>query len=236
MTKRLFLIPALLLLLLAGCKKFAGLDLQEDTQHHPYLLDPQVNMNAWQYLRHRGGTETASGGDSTLFFMYKAVLYSGIDTNEYTKPGRTFIFLHNLAVLNHTTTAPIVPTTTCYWGYYTVKDQVGDTLRPANWWSDYTPAQVKSWLQYLIVQGTYNYDNLTPVEVTVNTLQPPGTDTLNPRSIMTLERVKGGDGNGKIRINGFVDSFNPVDVRTGGILSTNGPIHVVDEFVIYKLN
>jgi hypothetical protein len=232
MTKRLFLIPALLLILLAGCKKFAGLDRQEDTEHHPYLLDPHVKMNAWQYLKYRSGTETASGGDSVLYRMYQAVLYSGIDTNEYTKTDRTFIFLHNLAVLNYTTTAPFVPATTCYWGYYPVMDPVGDTLRPATSWNDYTPAQVKSWLQYLIVQGTYSYDNLTPTEVTVNTLLPLGTDTLNPKSIMILERVKTSDG--KIRINDFVNSFDYVEVRTGGILTTNGPVHVVDERVLYK--
>ena len=231
MTKRLFLIPALLLLL-AGCKKFAGLDRQEDTEHHPYLLDPHVKMNAWEYLRHRGGAETASGGDSVFYRMYQAVLYSGIDTNEYTKTGRTFIFLHNLAVIGYTATVPILPSPNCYWGYYPVTDLVGDTLRPATSWSDYSPAQVKSWLQYLIVQGTYSYDNLTPTEVTVNTLLPPGTDTLNPKSIMILERVKTSDG--KIRINDFVNSSDYVEVRTGGILTTNGPVQVVDERVLYK--
>jgi len=233
MLKR-FIVFSMLLLVFAGCKKFAGLSLQEDTQHHPYLLDPNVKMNAWQYLRHRSGLETATGGDSVFFFMYQAVLYSGIDTNEYTKPNRTFIFLHNLAVLNYTATVPPVVSTTTYWGYYPVMDAVGDTLRPAVSWRDYTPAQVKSWLQYLIVQGTYNYDNLTPVEVTANTLQPPGTDTLNPQSIMTLERMKGGDANGKIRLNGFANSANYVDVRTGGIISTNGPIQVVDACPAYK--
>jgi len=233
MLQRLIIFSALLLVF-TGCKKLAGLGLQEDTQHHPYLLDPHVNMNAWQYLRHRSGLETATGGDSVFYLMYQAVLYSGIDTNEYTKPDRTFIFLHNLAVLGYTATVPIITSPSCYWGYYKVTDLVGDTLRPATSWSDYTPAQVKSWLQYLIVQGTYNYDNLTPVEVTVNTLLPPGTDTLNPQSIMTLERMKGGDANGKIRINGFVNSVNDVDVRSGGILSTNGPIQVVDAYVSYE--
>ncbi|MBN9383930.1 MAG: hypothetical protein J0H74_24465 [Chitinophagaceae bacterium] len=224
-----------LLVVFAGCKKFAGLSLQEDTQHHPYLLDPNVRMNAWQYLRHRSGLETATGGDSVFYQMYQAVLYSGIDTNEYTRKDRTFVFLHNNAVLSYTSVTPtFVINPVCYWAYYQVKDPLGDTLRPAVSWSEYTPAQVKSWLQYLILQGTYNYDNLTPVEVTVNTLQAPGTDTLNPQSIMILERIKGGDGNGKIRINGFVNSANYVDVRTGGILSTNGPIQVVDACVAYK--
>jgi len=216
-----------LLFALAGCKKLAGLPLQEDTEHHPYLLDPHVKMNAWQYLRSRAGADAASI-DTVLKRMYEAVIYSGIDTNEYTKPDRTFIFLHNNAVISFTSTAPIVPTNTCYWGYYLVSNP----LRAATSWSDYTPAQVKSWLQYLIVQGSYTYENLTPVEITANTLQPPGSDTLNPKSIITLERVNTSDG--KIRINGFVGSSNYVDVRTGGILSTNGPIHVVDACISYR--
>jgi hypothetical protein len=229
MLKKICIIPALLLVF-AGCKKFAGLNLQEDTSHTPYLLDAHIHMNAWQYLKYRSGLETASGGDSVFYSMYQAVLYSGIDTNEYTKSGRTFIFLHNLAVQSFSTTVPPVINTTCYWGYF----QVSNPLRPAVSWTDYTPAQVKSWLQYLIVQGNYTYENLTPVEVTVNTIQPPGTDTLNPQSIMTLERLKSTDASGKIRINGFVGSTNYVDVRTGGILSDNGPIHVVDQCVYYK--
>ena len=229
MTKRLFIIQVLSILVFAGCKKFAGLNLQQDTTHQPYTLDPHINMNAWQYLKHRSGLDLAGGGDSVFKYMYQAVLYSGIDTNEYTKTDRTFIFLHNNAVISFTTTAPIVATNTCYWGYYKV---MTDSLRPATSWTAYTPQQVKSWLQYLIVQGTYSYDNLTPNEVTVNTLLPPGVDTLNPQGVMTLERLKTQDA--KIRINGFVNSFSYVDVRTGGILSTNGPIHVVDACIIYK--
>jgi hypothetical protein len=228
MQKRLLMIPVLLLILTAGCRKLAGLGLQEDASHTPYTLDPHIKMNAWQYLKSRSGTDPGNANDSVFKFMYQAVLYSGIDTNEYTKTDRTFIFLHNNAVLNYNATIPPTVTNTCYWGYY----QVSAPLRPATSWSDYSPAQVKSWLQYLIVQGVYSYDNLTTLEITVNTLLPAATDTLNPQSIMTLERIK--DGSAKIRINGFVGSSSSTDVRTGGILSTNGPIHVVDLYVIYK--
>jgi len=232
MLKHIFIVSTFLIvlagcLLTTSCKKFAGLPLQEDTEHHPYLLDPHVSMNAWQYLKFRSGADPSSI-DTVLKRMYDAVIYSGIDTNEYTKPGRTFIFLHNNAIISFTSTAPIIPTNTCYWGYYLVSTP----QRPATTWTDYSPAQVKSWLQYLIVQGSYTYENLTPVEVTANTLQPPGSDTLNPKSVMTLERVNTSDG--KIRLNGFVGSTNYVDVRTGGILSTNGPIHVVDACVYYR--
>jgi len=226
----LFIIPVLLLSI-AGCKKLAGLSKQEDAGFEPHVLDAHINQNAWQYLKYRSGVDLTNPNylkDTIFRSMYNAIIYSGIDTNEYKKTDRTFIFLHSAAVLTLTTTAPKVPTTTCYWGYY----QVSNPLRPATSWTDYSPAQVKSWLQYLIIQGQYSFDNLTPVETTVNTLLPPGTDTLNPQSIMVLERVN--DSNAKIRINDFVGSFSYTDVRTGGILSTNGPIHVVDTYVIYK--
>jgi hypothetical protein len=226
-----FVVPVLLLLSTTGCKKFIGLSKQDDADYTHHVLDPHVNKTAWEYLKYRSGLDTTNPiyqKDTILKSMYNAIIYSGIDTNEYKKTDRTFIFLHNSAILTYTTTAPIVPTATCYWGYY----QVSTPLRPATSWTDYSPAQVKAWLQYLIIQGQYSFDNLTPVEVTVNTLLPPGTDSLNPQSIMVLERVN--DSNAKLRINGFVGSFSYTDVRTGGILTTNGPVHVVDTYVIYK--
>ncbi|HEY4147386.1 MAG TPA: hypothetical protein VGM41_00590 [Chitinophagaceae bacterium] len=230
MNRYKIVIPVLILLL-AGCQKFMGLSKQQDAGFEPHVLDPHINQNAWQYLKYRSGLDTTNPNykkDTIFKPMYDAIIYSGIDTNEYTKPDRTFIFLHNAAVLTLTTTAPKVPASTCYWGYY----QVSSPLRGATSWNDYSPAQVKSWLQYLIIQGQYSFDNLSPIEVTVNTLLPPGTDTLNPQSIMVLEKIN--DSNAKIRINGFVGSYSYTDVRTAGILGTNGPIHVVDTYVIYR--
>ncbi|MFL9485302.1 hypothetical protein ACI6Q2_21145 [Chitinophagaceae bacterium LWZ2-11] len=219
------------LLFMQSCKKVLGLDLQTDSEHTPYVLNPNINKSAWSYLKYRSGADTTNPNyktDTIFKSMYNAVVYSGMDTLEYTKPGRTFIFLHNSAVLSLTSTTPKVPTTTCYWGYY----QVSNPKRPATSWSDYTPNQVKQWLQYLIIPGgQYSFDNLNTVETIVPTLLPPNTDTLNPQSLMVLEIVN--DQSAKIRINGFVGSLNYTDVRTGGIISTNGPIHVVDLLTMY---
>jgi hypothetical protein len=230
--KPTFCLPyaAILFLLLAftGCSKLAGLSLQTDAKHTPFLLNPNVNMNAWDYMKYRSGADTSNpawASDTVFKLMYQAVLYSGIDTNEYTKPGRTFIFLHNLAVQNISGTPPVV-SNNCYWGYYLI-DSVAATS-----WTSYSPAQVKSWLQYLIVEGEYSFDNLTPIGTTVNTLLPPGTDTLNPQSIMVLARNN--DQNAQLTINNFIGSFSYTTVRTGGIIATNGPIQVVGGLVIYK--
>ena len=220
----------LLFMTVPGCKKLAGLSLQTDATHTPFLLNPNINMNAWQYMKYRSGADTTNPNwttDTVFKLMYQAVLYSGIDTNEYTKPNRTFIFLHNVAVYTTSGTPPVVPNT-CYWGYYLV----GPSQVPATSWSGYTPAQVKSWLQYLIVQGEYSFGNLTPLGTTVNTTLPTGSDTLNPQSIMVLTRNN--DQNAQLTINNFIGSYSYTTVRTGGIIATNGPIQVVGGLVIYK--
>jgi hypothetical protein len=228
--KRYLLLFVLVLVVSVGCKKFLGLSLQTNASYTPYLLNPNVNMTAWQYLKYRSGADTTNPNwqtDTVFKLMYQAVLYSGIDTNEYTKPNRTFIFLHNLAVQTFNVTVPVTVSNACYWGYYLV-----DSL-PATSWTQYTPAQVKAWLQYLIVNGEYNFNNLTPNAVTVTTLLPQGADTLNPTSIMVLAR-NDDPSSGSITINNFVGSYSSTTVRSGGYVSTNGPIQVVGNLVVFK--
>ena len=228
--KRYLLFFVILLAVSAGCKKFLGLSLQTNASYSPYLLNPNLNMTAWQYLKYRSGVDPTNPNwqtDTVFKLMYEAVLYSGIDTNEYTKPNRTFIFLHNLAVQTFSATVPVTVSNDCYWGYYLV-----DSI-PATAWTQYTPAQVKAWLQYLIVNGQYNFNNLTPNAVTVSTLLPQGADTLNPTSIMVLAR-NDDPSSGSITINNFVNSYSSTTVRSGGYVSTNGPIQVVGNLVIFK--
>lgn len=225
-----FVASIVCLIAVTGCKKFAGLSLQTDATHDPYLLNPNLNMTAWQYLKYRSGYDTTNPNwqtDTVFRLMYNAVLYSGIDTSEYVKPGRTFIFLHNLAAQTFNATTPVTVSNNCYWGYYLV-----DSL-PATSWSQYSPAQVKAWLQYLIIQGKYNFDNITTNNTTVTTLLPPNTDSLNPTSIMTLVKDDVA-GSGTIQINNFPGSYSYTNVRSGGYISTNGPIQVVGALVIFK--
>lgn len=214
-----------------SCKKLVGLDLQENVAHPTYTIDPRINKTAWQFIKER-----SSGiPDSICYQMYRGIIYSGIDTSEYTKTGRTFIVLHNDAVIR---IASNKVTTDCYFGKYLVNN------KPATRWEDYTPAQVKTFLQYLILQGDYNYffgSQINPSAIALNaiadtatTLLPIGADTLNPKSIMLIGL--GNDRNSSVQLNNFLGSAYSTTIRTAGIIPTNGTIHVADRVVYFKQN
>lgn len=205
-----------LLACLPACKKIAGLKLQEDVDHTTMVLDAHINKTTWQYIKERS---ILNQPDTIFKRMYDAIKYSGIDTAEYMQPGRTFILLHNDAVFR--TGNP----TDSYFGRY----KIGSAA--ATKWSDYTPQQVKNWLLYLIIPGEYNFDNVTPDNVEVKTLLPEGADAANPRSIMLFKVVN--DRNSKFTINDFTNTVRSTATRTSGIISDNGPIHVVDKVVEY---
>ncbi|AEW01612.1 hypothetical protein A4D02_06315 [Niastella koreensis] len=207
-----------ILLAVTSCKKLAGLGLQQNSDHVTSVLDPHINKTAWQYLKERS---IGNQPDTIFKRMYDAIIYSGIDTNEYIQPGRTFLFLHNDAVFR----SAQATATDCYWGRYKVNNAVAKS------WSQYTPQQVKNWLLYLIVKDQYSYDNLGSENVEVNTLLPEGADAVNPRSIMTIKLSN--DRDSKVRLNDFINSVRVTVGRTSGILSDNGPIHVMDRVVEY---
>jgi len=209
---------ALLAIGLGSCKKIAGLHLQQDTDHTTSTVDPHIYKTAWQYLKERS---ILNQPDTIFKRMYDAIIYSGIDTAEYLQAGRTFIFLHNDAVWRAGTPVPA----DCYFGRY----KVGSNA--ATKWSDYSKTQVKNWLLYLMAQGEYNFDNITPDNVEVKTLMPEGTDPANPRSIITFRVVN--DRNSKLTINDFTNSVRVTTARTAGLISDNGPIHVIDRVVEY---
>ena len=209
-----------LLISMAGCN-MAGLKLQENADYHPYVLDPHINKTAWQYIKER--SYNFAGKDTVFKLMRQAIEYSGIDTNLYIKTDCTFIFLHNDAVYRLSSK---VITTDCYWGKYLVNG------KPATKWSDYPKEQVKNYLLYLIVQGAYSFNNLTPVNVVATTLQPTNYDPLNPTSVMTL-RVNN-DQNFTMRLNDFSNSVGYVSVRTSNILAINGAIQVIDRVLFYQ--
>lgn len=201
-----------------GCKKIAGLRLQENTDHPTSTLDPHINKTAWQYLKERS---VLSPTDTIFKRMYEAVVYSGIDTSLYLQTGQTFIFLHNDAVFRTATPQP----TDNYWSRYKVGGQIPKS------WSAYTPQQVKNWLLYLIVKGEYSYDNISSESLVAKTLLPEGADAANPTSIMSF--ILSNDRDSRVRINDFLNSVRVTVGRTSGILSDNGPIHVVDRVVEY---
>ncbi|MCW3467968.1 fasciclin domain-containing protein [Chitinophaga nivalis] len=225
--KRLWLLGCTLL---SACS-LGGLDMQESWNFEPHVLDPHTFKNTWQYMQDRN----RPGQDSVFNDMLQAIAYAGIDSSVYTQQGRTYILLHRDAVLR-LDKKKVTPD--CYWGKYLVPDRdaagniIPGKFRAARSWQEYRPEQVKAWLLYLIVQGEYTFSNIGPENETVQTLLPPQADTANPTSIMTLRLTN--DRNSTIKLNDFLNSTTVTNVRTGGILNTNGPAHVVDRVVEFR--
>jgi hypothetical protein len=216
---------------LSGCKKLFGLKLQENQEHIVSTIDPHINKSALQFLKDRAlGTDP---NDTIFKRMYQGIIYSGIDTNEYTQSGRTFIFLHNDAILRKSGSTV---TADCYFGKY----RVGSPLAAATKWEDYSKEQVKNYLLYLIVKGEHTFENLTPDPEWDTTYMPTNYDPLNPESLITFRVLN--DRDSRLRINDFPGSAVPtpglaspgIQARTAGILSNNGPIHVIDRVLFFQ--
>lgn len=216
---------ALLLFILLGtqgCKKFMGLERQTDWNFTPHVLDPHINKTAWQFLKERALGDTPA--DTILKRFYDGIMYAGIDTNEYTKPDRTYIFLHNDAIYRISSNKI---TTDCYFGYYkTPLNKTGVA------WTDYPKEQVKNWLLYLIAKGQYSFENVGPDPVETTTLLPTNTDPKNPESLIYFSVVN--DRDSRFRVNDFIGSKRSTQARTAGILATNGPIHVFDRLIEFN--
>jgi len=223
------LIGIVFVVLLAGCKKLA---LQHDHNRDPVTIDPHVNMTAWQYLKSRAlGTNSF---DTIWKRMYEGIIYSEIDTLEYSKPNRTYIFLNNDAVVRTNSNAADVG----FFGANRVNN--GNATK----WSNYPKEFVKANLQYLILEGVHDHYTLPPINpVVVNTLAPAGSLTElppnvtrntaypfvpNPESKMQIKVLNSSPSNTSDYPIVLNESRN---VRTSSILATNGSIHAVDRYV-----
>lgn len=205
-----------------SCKKIFGLELQENWDFEPVVLDPHINKSAWQFLKER-----ALGADpkDTIFKrMYDGIIYSGIDTALYEQPNKTFLFLHHDAIRRISSNKI---TTDCYWGYY--KTPSGKT---GNAWEDYPKEQVKNWLLYLIAEGNHTFGTVGPNLVETKTMLPENSDPKNPESKIFFNVQN--DQNMKFRINNFIGTKRYTEARTAGIQATNGPVHVVDRIVEFN--
>ena len=167
---------------LSGCYK-----LQKDYEYKPAVLDPHINISAKQFLLSRGSAGV--GSDTVFKWMQLGLEYCNFDMDEFEKPGRTFILLHNNAVR---TISSGKVTAGFFFDYpIVVKDASGnpikskidptmDSTRPAASWNEYPQQLVKNYFQYLIIQGEYTFENLGINNTTVQTLLPAGT-TANPK-------------------------------------------------------
>lgn len=219
---------AVILISFSSCKKLLGLPLQENQEHTTTTLDPHINKTAWQFINER-----ANSGDTIFKRLYEGIIYSGIDTTEYTRPDRTFIVYHNDAVIRRTGT-PATATSDCYFGKYKVNGVAATS------WTQYSKTQVLNHLLSLIVKGEHTFENVLPDPKFAVTLMPLNYDPLNPESKISFRVIN--DRDSRFRINDFPGSAFPapnltspgLQARTAGILATNGPIHVVDRVVFYQ--
>jgi len=125
-------------------------------------LDAHVYTTAWGYIKKRA---YGSATDTIFRRFYDAIIYSGIDTNEYIKPNRTYILLSN---------SEITTASTGFWAKVTINGAAAKS------WKSYSAADVKAYLQYLIAQGLYSHYGLKLADVTFTTLTPLGAYTTNP--------------------------------------------------------
>lgn len=162
--------------LFSGCYK-----LQKDYKYDKYVLDPNINMTAKDFLLSRGST----AGDKVFDWMQQGIQYAGIDLAEYEKPNRTYIFLHNNSIRVTTGSGSTLRVTGGFFFDYpiVVKDASGtvikskidptaDSMRPALAWNEYPQQMVKNYFLYLIIDGVYGFNNLTVNNQTVTTLLP----------------------------------------------------------------
>ncbi|MES2279291.1 MAG: hypothetical protein V4592_24880 [Bacteroidota bacterium] len=217
------LAAAIIAILASGCTLF-GLKKQTDFDRPTNVdtIDAHLNMTAWAYIKSRG-LQSHTKTDTPLALLQRAIIYSGIDTNEYIKPGRTYICPNSASVK------------LVFAGFFTSANKA------ATKWQDYSKADVKNYLLYLILDQQYTHYNMPYSDVTAQTLAPAGTYTTqpvgfkvgfpnyltfypNPTSNMLIKVLNASNGNtSDYPI--FINENNYV--TTSDLLATNGVVDVV---------
>jgi hypothetical protein len=218
----LYLLLLITLLATAGTGCYKA---QKSWEHQPVVLDPNMNMSAWELLKSRG----VGGYRDTLFaLMMRGIEYAGME-EEYKKAGRTFIFLQNAAIRGGVD---------AYFTQFQIDDVdlLGIPItRPARGWEEYPVEQIKNYFLGLIIDGKYTYENVGSNNFFVKTLRPEGTDPTNPKSEMGIRNYPGPSSsdlrNTKLWLNAYLNAPRPIEVVAGGFICTNGPVHTVTKAI-----
>jgi hypothetical protein len=164
--KKIKYLPAILLVflvtavtILPGCLKLQT-DFHRSTTD---TLDAHLNKTAWQYLKSRA---YGSSKDTIFRRMYDAIIYSGIDTNLYMQSGKTYIYFTN---------SMVTTSKTGLWALVLTSAKKAGTS-----WASYSKNDVKNYLSYLILNGTYTHYNLPTHDVVAQTAAPAGVFATNP--------------------------------------------------------
>jgi len=216
------------IIVIVACLSFSAmfsscLKLQKDYNRVTNVdtLDAHVYTSALGYIKRRAYGSTT---DTIFRRMYDAITYSGIDTNEYTKPGRTYVLLSNSEI------------TTAKTGLWAVI--LNGTTAGKNWTS-YSKTDVKNYLLYLIAQGYYSHYITKLADVPFTTLAPAGTYTTNPTGFKfpgTFVSNPNSIMNARVSNANTVTSQldypivlnGTINVTTSDLLATNGIIQVIN--------
>jgi hypothetical protein len=185
-------------------------------------LDAHLYTTAWGYIKKRA---YGSATDTICRRFYDAIIYSGIDTNEYIKQNRTYILLSNSEI----TTAK-----TGLWAVVTNKGVAGKS------WTSYSKDDVKNYLSYLIAQGLYSHYGLKITDVTFSTLAPAGVYTnnsvtfnfskgifvTNPNSVMLVHVSNANTVTSQLDYPIVIN--DAVNITSSDLEATNGIVQVVN--------
>jgi hypothetical protein len=203
----------------SGCRKLQT-DFNRSTTD---TLDAHLYKDAWTYLKSRAYNNKIPA-DTIYRRMYDAIIYSGIDTNEYIKPNRTFILFTNTMITTKTT------------GLWATV--LTSASKAATSWKSYTAVDVKNYLQYLILTAQYSHYNLPQYDVSATTLAPVGVYTTQPINFKIPNFVSNPTSVMNIKVlNTSVVGSNTQDypitlngtfyISTSDLLATNGVVDVM---------
>jgi uncharacterized surface protein with fasciclin (FAS1) repeats len=201
-----YLVLAWVALVFSGCE-LAGLEFQKNEKYEYSVLDPKVNMTAWEFLN-------LPRQDTLFNMMVRGIKYAGLE-EEYKKPNRTFL-LHTWTVYLRKNSNGTL-NTGAYFAYKKVNG------KNAASWKDYPVEDVRDFFLYHIIDGIYSYDNLKPDNTVATTLLD------GPEN--TIQMLVVNDRDSRIQINNFPNTKRTVTVRTSNIQLTNGVAHVLDGFL-----
>ncbi|MGX5821000.1 fasciclin domain-containing protein [Chitinophaga lutea] len=202
-----------------GFAACGDLPLQPGYDYNQSFYESDLKMNAWDFMNSR--KDVFSG-------MIAAVEYVDTDAEfkdikqALTQPGYTFLLLSNDATVD-------LEIASSYWSMNTFPN-AADPLAPIKGtaWQQYTKKQIAEMLRYHILKGRFDYSNLNSNPVWAGTIA--SGDTAKVYIYMQASRE------GYIFFNNYLvnpnAAYKEVRPRTPNLQATNGPVHVMNRFLV----
>lgn len=203
-----------LAVMVTGCEVF-GLDFQEayDFDYSAGMPSNKVNMSTWEFIQSRPDIFTN---------LADAINYTGLQA-EFSQPGSTYL-LPTDAAFSSTTASDLSYFQTHQLTYF--DEELGEEVSYApTSVMVYPVEQIREFLLYHIVKGTYTHTNL-PAE-------PTWFDTYAAADTAKINMYLLKDRNPNIVFNNFDGHYKKtIKPRTANLLSNEGSyIHVIDSWM-----